>query len=265
MKKKLILTIVLIIIASSLGCVFFSVYFPKLMQKINFENSVLSFSGQNENTVFSIDKITLFSGCDAKNKASSATNFTIENLYTYTDIAIFINQENEEPSLENTLKEVSIENIEINPIPCDGQANIFFKNMMDFAKPYIPETGEIKDNLSFNTTSEEISDFSSPVLYNNCANPITLSYIHQNVKTDYTLLDITNPITYDGSLLKRCGIALSKLATEISFDMYITNYKDEKFKSKIFIPITYQNDTASIYDGTITIKQDVNYVFYRYK
>ena len=60
----------------------------------------------------------------------------------------------------------------------------------------------IDSELSFDTISNETSDFSNPVLYNNCANPITLSYIIENVKTDYTISDTSIPITYNGSLLK---------------------------------------------------------------
>lgn len=262
-KTKIIFTIILTVIAIFFCYTVFANFFPKFIQKLDFENNVLSFANKNKDSVFSIEEITLFSSSDAKNKASSQTNFTIENLYAYTDMAIFIKQTDKEKTLKNTLKEVRVENIEINPLTTVGQANIYYKNVNDFAKPYIPETQPITDTLTFKTTSEETPDFSEPLLYNNCASPITLSYVNENIKTDYTLLDITNPITYNGSLLKRCGIALSQIATKISFDMFITNYQDETFKSKIFIDIPYQTDTSSIYDGNITIKQNVNYVFYR--
>ena len=264
-KIKLALILVLSCIAILLAIELFTTYLPSFVQKRQFENSILSFSSKNQDPVFAVNEITLFSSCDAKNKASSQTNFTIENLYAYTDIAIFLHHIDEENTLENTLKDVSIQNVEITPLPNQGQANLYYKNVNDFAKPYIPETQAITDSLSFQTSGETITDFSVPVLYNNCASPITLSYVNENIKTDYTLLDISNPITYNGSLLKRCGIALSQIATEISFDIYITNYQDEKFKSKIFIKIPYETETGSIYDGNITIKQPANYVFYRYE
>ena len=62
------------------------------------------------------------------------------------------------------------------------------------------EENIIKDELEFNISQEDQTDLSKPTLYNNCANPITLSYINQNIKTDYTIIDTTNPITYDGTL-----------------------------------------------------------------
>lgn len=264
-KLRVSVFIILIIIFLILLYIFFSKKLPSLIQKNIFENQVLSFAENNQNSVFSINQITLFSSCDAKNKIGSKTNFTIENLYAYTDIAIFINQTSEDNSLENTLKEVSIKNISFNNAFENGQAKLFYKNLNDFTKPYIPDKNEITDGINFNITSEENADFSEPTLYNNCANPITLSYIHENIKSDYTITDTSIPITYNGSLLKRCAVPISSITNNLSFDIFITNNKDEKFKSKVFIPITYRLDDKSIYDGNITIKQDVNFVFYRYE
>ena len=256
-----ILTIILIILAFTT----ISAHFPRFIQKISYENQVLNFANKNQKAVFSINQITLFSSCDAKNKVGSASNFTIENLYTYTDIAIFINQISEESTLENTLKEVSIRNINYSKTPENGQIKLFYKNLNDFAKPYIPESNEITDELKFNITSDENADFSIPTLYNNCANPITLTYIHENIKTDYTIIDTSIPITYNGTLLKRCNVPLSNISNTISFDIYITNNQNQKFKSRIFIPITFQTNEKTIYDGNITIKQNVNSIFYQYE
>ena len=264
-KVKLSFIFILTIILIILACTTISAHFPKFIQKIQYENQILDFANKNKKSIFSIDEITLFSSADAKNKVGSTTNFTIENLYTYTDIAIFINQVSDEISLENTLKEVSIQNISFSKTPENGQIKLFYKNMNDFAKPYIPESNQITDEIKFNITSEENADLSTPTLYNNCANPITLSYIHENVKTDYTLTDTSIPITYSGSLLKRCNVPLSNITNTISFDIYITNNKDQKFKSKIFIPITYQSNDKTIYDGNITIKEKVNLIFYQYE
>ena len=69
------------------------------------------------------------------------------------------------------------------------------------------------------------------------ANPITLSYVNQNIKSDYIIADTSAPITYDGSLLKKCNIALNSISCNISFDIYITNNLDEEFKSSVFFDI----------------------------
>ena len=222
--------------------------------------------GKNDKTVFEVNKIVFFSNCDAKNKTSSSTNFTIENLYQYTDIAIFINNNStEEKTLKNTFKKVYINNIKFNEMPKLGEPKLYFKGLNQFATSNLPEGNEISDSLDFTITSENEANLDTPTLYNNLANPITLSYINQNVKADYTLTDTSIPITYDGSLLKRCNIDLNSIACNISFDIYITNYLDEEFKTTVFINIPLNDGEKSIYDGSIKVTNNSSFVFYRYK
>ena len=250
-KKLLIPIIILIVLAISLVIFIVFNYLPIFYSNNNFENDVLAFANKNSKTVFSIDEITLFSSCDVKNKLSGKSSFTVENLFAYTDIAIFINKNSQESTLENTLKDVTLKNFSIDESPIDGQPCLYYKCLNQFAKSLLPNQLEnssenlkpIDSELSFDTISNETSDFSNPVLYNNCANPITLSYIIENVKTDYTISDTSIPITYNGSLLKRCAVPISNIASKISFEIYITNYNDEKFKSKVFISIPFKNDT----------------------
>ena len=263
-KKKIIQTILFIILLTIL---FFLTYllFHKYVLKNYFENDVLSFANKNENIIFKIDKITFFSSCDAKNKTASNTNFTIENLYQYTDIAIFITTTSTEKNIENTPKKVFIDNIKYNKLPSIGEPHLYYKNINNFAKSDFIEDNPIQGKLEFNITSEETADLNQPTLYNNLANPIVFSYINSNIKTDYTMTDILNPITYDGSLLKRCNVLLSHLDCNISFDIYITNHLNQEFKSTVSVDIPLETDTQTIYDGNLTLKKDTNFVFYRYK
>lgn len=264
-KKKKILSIIVIILFI---IVFILAYllFQKYVLKINFEKEILPFANKNDKTVFQVNKIVLFSNCDAKNKTGSISNFTIENLYQYTDIAIFINNSStEEKTLENTLKKVSIDNIEYNILPELGEPKLYFKGLNQFAKSDLLEENEIKNNLEFNITSEDEANLDTPTLYNNLANPITLSYVNQNIKSDYTITDTSAPITYDGSLLKRCNVDLNSISCSLSFDIYITNNLGEEFKSSVFIDIPLENQEKSIYDGNINLTQNTNFVFYRYK
>lgn len=230
-----------------------------------FENSIISFAEKNKETIFKINKIIFFVSSDSKNKSSSATNFTIENLYTYTDIALFIDNSSEENTLENTLKNVKITNIKFTKEPTVGEPKIYYKPINGFAKSEFEENDIIENELEFKITSEDEADLSKPVLYNNCANPITLSYINQNVKTDYTMTDVENPITYNGKLLKRCGVSISSIETSISFDIELENNKNQKFRTTVYFSIPYEYEEKSIYDGNLTIRQDVDFNFYRYE
>lgn len=115
-KKKLILTIITAILFIIVLFLFY-LLFNKYMLKKNFEDDIMLFANKNQNTIFKIDKIVFFSSANAKNKNISASNFVIENLYQYTDIALFIDGGNTEKTLENTFKNVRIENINWNTLP----------------------------------------------------------------------------------------------------------------------------------------------------
>ena len=264
LEKKIFyvfLTIILIIVVVFL----FKIIFENLSYKKQFENSIISFAEKNRETIFSINKIVFFSSCDSKNKTASKTNFTIENLYAYTDIALFIDNHSEENTIKNTLKSVKISNINFTKEPTIGKPNLYYKSVNDFAKSEINENNVIDKELKFDITSDNEANLEKPVLFNNCANPITLSYINQEIKTDYTMTDTQNPITYNGKLLKRCGVTIQSIETTISFDIEIENNKNQKFKTTVYFDIPYVDNEKSIYDGNITIKKDTNFNFYRYE
>lgn len=207
----------------------------------------------------------MFSSCDSKNKTSSANHFTIENLYQYTDIALFIESTTAEKTLENTLKEVSIQNIQFHTKPNLGEPNLYFKSIHQFSKSELIDENKIQDHLDFSISSEDSANLDTPTLYNNLANPITLTYINSNIKTDYTITDTSVPITYDGSLLKRCNVSLENIQARISFDIYITNNLDQKFKSSVYLDIPLENGETSILNGSITERKTINTSFYRYE
>ena len=263
-KKKIILTIItvfLFLVLVFIGTLLFNKFFMKKY----FEEDVLSFAKKNENTIFEINKITLFSTCDAKNKLASSSNFTIENLYQYTDIALFLTSPSEEITLENTLKKVWIDNIKYTNTPSVGEQKLYYKNINNFAKNDIIEDNIILDKLEFNVTSEDIANLDTPTLYNNLANPIVLSYVNSNIKTDYTITDTSIPITYDGSLLKRCNVFFNSISCSMSFDIYIINNLNQEFKCTVSVNIPLEVENKTIYDGSITVKNDTDFAFYRYK
>ncbi len=264
-KKNIIFTIIILLLLVMIASIIFFI-FNKYSLKNDLENSAISFSIKNEKNIFSIDKITFFSSCNAKNKNISASNFTIENLYQYTDIALFIKSSSEKKDAENTLKKVWINNLQYNTKPELGETNLYYKNVNSFAKSELIQDNIFNNTLNFEITSESDTSLDTPTLYNNLANPIVLSYINTNIKPDYTITDTSTPITYDGSLLKRCNIPLDSLKCNFSFDIYIINNLDQEFKCTAFIDIPLQESGNSIYDGKlIQRKTNTNFIFYRYK
>ncbi len=142
---------------------------------------------------------------------------------------------------------------------------MYFKPLNQFAKGGFVEENQIQENLDFMITSEDEANLDIPTLYNNLANPITLSYVNQNIKSDYTITDTTSPITYDGSLLKKCNIDLASISCKLSFDIYITNNLEEEFKTTVFINIPLESQGKTIYDGNIHVTENCNFAFYRYQ
>lgn len=262
--KNFIYISVVIFLIILLIFIFKGVY-DSLLQKKCFENSIISFAKKNEREIFSIDKIIFFSSADSKNKTGTASNFTIENLYTYTDIAVFINNNSDVGTLENTLKSIKISNVDVTKMPMVGTPGLYFKSINDFAKSEFNENNKIEDELEYDVTSKDEDDLSKPLVYNNCANPITITYINQNIKTDYTMTDTANAITYNGSLLKRCGVSLSLIESSISFDIDIENNKNQKFKTTVYLDIPFETQEKSIYDGNLIEREGKKYYFYRYE
>jgi hypothetical protein len=264
-KKKKILTVIVFLLFI-LVLVLALLLFQKYVIKSNFERDILPFANKNDKTVFQVDKIVMFSNCDAKNKTGSATNFTIENLYQFTDLAIFINSSSfEEKNLKNTFKKVSIQNLQYINKPELGEPKLHFKGLPQFAKSNLVIENEIQDSFDFTVTAENEANLDNPILYNNLANPITLSYSNQNIKSDFTITDTSTPITYDGSLLKRCNVDLASISCKLSFDIYITNNLDEEYKTTVFLAIPLETQEKSIYDGTLTVTQTNPFIFYRYQ
>ena len=262
--KKFILTIVTILLFIVV-LILVNITCYQYFLKNKFEKSIMSFSSKNENTVFQIKNIIFFSSCDVKNKNASSSNFTIENLYQYTDMALFITCPYKDKTLENTLKKVYIDNIKFTKLPTLGEPKLYYKNIYNFAKSDIIDNNLINDKLDFTITSDDNASLDTPTLYNNLANPIVLSFVNSNIKTDYTITNTPKSITYDGSLLKRCEVLLNSINTSLSFDIYIVNNLDQEFKCTVFIDIPLETENKSIYNGNITLKKDTNFIFYRYK
>lgn len=227
-----------------------------------FVDSILKIQQNNNESIFEITKITYYSGCNAKGDTNSNSSFTISDLYQYTDIAIFINPVlDDELTSKNTLKNVLINNIQYVLAPSMGNQKLYYKNLSDFATSKFNQEDLIDKSINFIATSENNIDYSKPILYNNCANPITICYVNSGIKENYTFSNDISKIAYNGSLLKMCGIALSSLNCKISLDITITNNLDETYFCPITLNIPLSTENSTIYDGNLTIKDSVNYKF----
>lgn len=226
-------------------------------------DSLLKFQEYNSENIFSINKITYFSSANAKIETNSNSSFTVSGLYQYTDIAIFLNPNSETLTSKNTLKSVVISDIKFSVPPSAGKPNLYYKKLSDFATPKFSTDNLIKDSITFETTSENKIDYSKPILYNNCANPITLCYVNSNIQKDYTLSNNVSNIAHNGALLKSCGITLNSISCKISFNVTITNNLDETYTCPVTLNIPLSTENSTVYDGSLTLKDATDYNFIR--
>lgn len=243
---KLIITIVLLILCTVNIVYILKIYYANK----EFAENVSELSKLNARTIFSIDRMYLYSSADATSKETTKPIWDLD-IYQFTDIALYINNRDEEGiTYENTIKSLTIDDIKFNNLK-SGNPKLYYKNVNEFAKLEIKDENEIKENLSFNIINSGDADYSNPVLYSNCQNPITLEYVNSNMKEETKISDITTPLTYDGSLLKKGGILLSQMKCTISFKITIINYYNQKFISTVYIDIPLEDtlNNTSIYDG----------------
>lgn len=261
-KKLLFYGILIFFVIMFIVLSYIVIYNVKKMSTYKCTQSVYDFAKENSEVVFSVDKIVYFSGANANSSINANSSFTISDLYQYTDIAIFINNHADGNfTAKNTLKNVCLSNIKFQLSPSIGTPNLYFQNINNFATNSYDENKLITDTIDFTCSSDDIIDYSTPTLYNNCANPITLCYINSNIKASQTLTDTVSNISYDGSLLKYCNITLNSISCKISFLITIVNNLNELYTCPMVLTIPLSTENSTLYDGNLTLNTNTNYIF----
>ena len=270
-KTKLILCILLIIF------LIFSIRNIVMCQVANRNLAELadSFYMSNAKTVFSIDKIILYSSANAIKNEVTRPVWDL-NVYQYTDIAIYINNHSDdELDSENAIKTLYIDNIKLNGVK-KGEQSLYFKNAPDFGKSIYStvekkedaDSNKIGDKIEFSVLNDGDINYEKRQIYADCSSPITLEYVN-NIVNNKIISDIENDVKYDGSILKRSGIVLSDIKSSISFRINLTNNYNQKYMANVYIEIPLEDSVTgdNIYSGKFEKKiEEENYSkFYRLK
>lgn len=230
------------------------------------QNSNLNSSNSTTQNLFSIEKIYLYSSASSTNNNTSNSSWNL-NVHQFTDIAIYLGINNiikevntssnetvaiTENSDSYTIKQLYIDNIKLNNFEL-GTPNLYFKSTKDFGIFSMIEENRINDRLDYElyNDSQDI-DFTKPQNTTSLSIPLTLSFINSNIKENYVITDYSEPLVYDGSLLKRCKIPLYSLEGSLSFNINIINNLDEHFCETITLDIPLRDEQSSIYDGSYT-------------
>lgn len=140
-----------------------------------------------------------------------------------------------------------------------------YKNPFEFGK-LTDWNIESADTIDFQVLDTQTQDFSNPIVYHNLSNPITLTYVNKNVKTNYQFRNSQTSIFYDGRLLKTANVDLTKLQCGISFRILLTTLAGEKYQCNIHIPIPFKTSSSTILEGNLlqTLSTQGSYKFYQF-
>ena len=222
----------------------------------------------NNNTIFSIDKIYLYSSASATNNTDARPIWNL-NVNQYTDIALFINNRYDQGlNYSNSIKSLEISDISFNKGSL-GTPGLYYKDIKNFANFELKPENKIDDKLEYTVVNVDEVDTSLSQIYSNCQNPITLEYINENIKTNYLIENQNETITFNGNLLRMAEVPLTDIKCTVSFKITIINYYNQKFIANVYIDIPLEDTYSgvSIYNGKIVKKlENTNLIkFFRYE
>ena len=249
-KTVLIIFILLLCILSFL---YYDLIFITSYAKDKFSSQVEKVAEQNENPIFKIQKILIYSSANAIDKSENESLQDL-SILQYSDVAITIDNTSTVYDLtnENTVKDLYIDNISITTGSDKGHQYVNYKSALDFAKyKEIEERNNDKIEYHIVTTNEENNktDYGSPTFYADCSNPITLEYINQDIITNYAASSDSNTISFNGKVLQEAGIDLNDINYTLNFTIHIVNNLNEEFICPVRLRVDLSGNDGGIYKG----------------
>lgn len=247
--------VILIILAFIVLLLYYHFILTPSFAKSNFTNQMVEISDENENSIFNIQKILLYSSANAisNSKDQSLKDMSI---CQFTDLSIYIDnsQSGSELTDENTVKELYIDNIVMTSNVDKGTKILNYKNSFNAGK-YMdikqPENNRI-DFTIINTNQEnENHNYDEPTFYTDCSNPITLGYLNKDILNNYSVTDDSKSISFNGKVLKEANIDLEDINYTLNFTIHIVNKLNQKFAYNMKLDVNLNDDNGGIYNGYI--------------
>ena len=247
---KTVLTIFILLLCI-LSFLYYDLIFKASYAKDEFSTQVEKIAKQNENPIFKIQKILIYSSANAIDKSENESLQDL-SILQYSDIAITIDNTSTIYDLtnENTVKDLYIDNISISTGSDKGHQYVNYKSALDFAKyKEIEELNSDKIEYNIVRTNEENNktDYGSPTFYADCSNPITLEYMNQDIITNYAASSDSNTISFNGKVLQEAGIDLNDINYSLNFTIHIVNNLNEEFICPVRLKVDLSGDDGGIY------------------
>lgn len=249
-EKLLLAALIILLILSILGYAY--IFYTSYARDEFFQTS-LKIANQNQNSVFRISRILLYS---SGNAIDNSYNKSLQNLSIcqYTDIALTIDNTSyiSDLTTTNTVKELYIDNIEITTNAQKGSPYLNYKDLNSFATFKlldVPENGRIDFNIINTNEQNESADYSTPTFYADCSNPISLGYINRDIVENFSVDDQVNSISFNGKLLAQAGVNLDETSYVLNFDIHIKNYDDDNFTYHATINVNLNDSDGTLNSG----------------
>lgn len=247
--------VILIILLFFIFLLYYNYILMDSFAKNKFANEMVEISDENENSVFNIQKILLYSNATAIDNSDdqSLSNVSISQ---YSDISIYIDNTSYITDLtnENTVKELYIDNIVMKSDSDKGTKILNYKNPLNlgkFKEIETPNNNRIDFNIINTNTENENHDYSTPTFYTDCSNPITLGYLNKDLLTNYSVAEGSNTISFNGKVLKEANVDLNDINYTVSFKIHITNNLSQKFVYDMSLDVNLNDDNGGIYNGYV--------------
>ena len=249
-EKLLLAALIILLILSILGYAY--IFYTSYARDEFFQTS-LKIANQNQNSVFRISRILLYS---SGNAIDNSYNKSLQNLSIcqYTDIALTIDNTSyiSDLTTTNTVKELYIDNIEITTNAQKGSPYLNYKDLNSFATFNlldVPENGRIDFNIIHTNEQNESADYSTPTFYADCSNPISLGYINRDIVENFSVDDQVNSLSFNGKLLGQAGVNLDEISYVLNFDIHIKNYDDDNFTYHATINVNLNDSDGTLNSG----------------
>ncbi len=246
---------ILIILLFVVFLLYYHFILADVINRNQFANEMIEISDKNENSIFNIQKILVYSSATA---IDNSENNSLQNMAIsqYSDISIYIDNLSHVSELtdENTVKELYIDNIVINSNSDKGTKVLNYKNPLNFGKyKYIDEPSNNRIDFDIvNTNSEnENNDYSNPTFYTDCSNPITLGYLNKDILTNYSVSQESSSVSFNGKVLQEANIAIDDINYTLSFRINIVNNLNQKFTYNMNLSVDLDGDNGGIYNGYV--------------
>lgn len=253
-NERLVFTI-LIIALFFVFLLYYNLVFSVVFARNAFANEMIAIADENENAIFNVQKILLYSSANAIDNSDDLSLKNM-NISQYTDISIFIDNTStiSELTNENTIKELYIDNIVVSSNGDIGTKILNYKDPLSFGKYEDikePENNRIDFNIINTNQENENNDYANPTFYTDCSNPISLGYLNKDILTNYSVSQDVNTVSFNGKVLKEANINLDDINYSLSFKIHIVNNLNQKFVYNMKLNVDLNGNDGGIYNGYV--------------